>query len=385
MLDRFFNFQENPFNLTPDPRFFYANPMYQEAYDELSRSLQQRKGYLALTGETGVGKTTLLKTLINGLDKHYRSIYFEYSNLGFDDFLGLACNKLGVATEGKEPQQALSEFLLVQSQLGITIVFFIDEAQNFPSDSLAQILDFNDSLGTERHLLQIVLAGQPQLEAQLALPELHTLRDRLALHCRLSPLPDEEVAGFIRHRLTVAGNSGGDLLTTGAIQQVSHYAQGRPRLINVLCSRALITAYASSQSRVSSAIMGDALRDLLEEQGESAGILPKIPEQVTSGESMGAQPKISDHVTAKVATPSDTQPGRAAPDRPGRTAVDAPASRHRRYNSRDSRRYADCGFAPPAVGTRVPDSIAHPAVGYRCRWLRQWQPLSAGVDCIPGD
>ena len=189
MLDRFFNFQENPFNLTPDPRFFYANPMYQEAYDELSRSLQQSKGYLALTGETGVGKTTLLKTLINGLDKNYRSIYFEYSNLGFDDFLGLACNKLGVATEGKQPQQALREFLLVQSQRGIIIVFFIDEAQNFPPDSLAQILDFTDSLGTERHLLQIVLSGQPQLEAQLALPELHALRDRLALHCRLSPLP----------------------------------------------------------------------------------------------------------------------------------------------------------------------------------------------------
>ncbi len=284
MLGRFFNFQENPFNLTPDPRFFYANSMYREAYDKLYGVLKERKGYMALTGETGAGKTTLLKTLLNNLDVSYRCVYFEYSNLTFDDFLGLACKKLGLETERDLCGDVLKTFLIEQAQKGVTIAFIIDEAQNMPLASLVEILTFTNGMSEQENLVQILLSGQPQLETLLEHPQLLPLKEQFAIHYRLAPLPSEEVDNFIRHRLSIAGNSTGDIITSGAMQQVARHAGGRPRLINMLCSRALITAYATSQKRVSAEVMVDAIQDLREEQGDPINIRQqRPPEQVATG------------------------------------------------------------------------------------------------------
>ncbi len=269
MLGRYFNFLQDPFNPTPDPRFFYANPMYREAYDSLYGILRDHKGYALLTGKPGVGKTTLLKTLMNNLGAGYRCVYFEYSNLTFDDFLGLACNKLGLETKWKGCGDELKTFLLEQPQQGITVAFIIDEAQNMPPELLIEILNYTDGLSEQENLVQIILSGQTKLEARLEQPQFRALRQRLYLHYRLSPLSRDEVGSFIRHRLNVAGSTSGDIMTNEAIQKVTRHAQGRPRLINKLCSRALITAYATSQKRISAELMEEAIQELYEEQGDA--------------------------------------------------------------------------------------------------------------------
>ncbi len=280
MLGRYFNFLQDPFNPTPDPRFFYANSMYREAYDSLFGILRDHKGYAALTGKTGVGKTTLLKTLMNNLGAGYRCVYFEYSNLNFDDFLSLACNKLGLKTEQEVCGDVLKAFLLEQSQKEITVAFIIDEAQNMPPELLTEILNYTDGLSEQEHLVQIILSGQTKLEARLEQPRFRDVKERLNLHYRLFPLSRDEVGNFIRHRLNVAGNLRGDLLTNEAIQKVSRHAQGRPRLINKLCNRALTTAYATSQKRVSAEVMDEAIQELQDEQGEPSKGRQKPPARV---------------------------------------------------------------------------------------------------------
>lgn len=296
MLGRYFSFLEDPFNLSPDPRFLYANPMYREAYDTLFGIVRDRKGYMALTGEAGSGKTTLLKTLMNHLDTGYRCIYFEYTNLTFDDFLDLACNKLGLNTERKDCGDELKTFLLEQSQNGITVAFIIDEAQNIPPESLKEILTFTDGLSKQDNLLQIILSGQPQLEARLEEPQLRALKERLSLHYRLSPLQGDEVGSFIRHRLSVAGNPSGDIMTSEAIQKVTLHAQGRPRLINMLCNRALITAFAYSRKTISAEVMEEAIQELLKEQECQVNTLEKAPASVPAQTGTGSSKPTCDRL-----------------------------------------------------------------------------------------
>ncbi|MDJ0806847.1 MAG: ankyrin repeat domain-containing protein [Gammaproteobacteria bacterium] len=275
MLSRYFEIQENPFNLTPDPRLFYSNQMYREAYDKLYEVISERRGYMALTGETGAGKTTLLKTLMKNLDAGLHCVYFEYSNLTFEDFLELACNKLGLEAEAFSCGATLTSFLLEQSRTDTTVIFIIDEAQNMPVASLAQIERFTSSLSNQEYLLQVILSGQPQLAELLEQQELLALKNRLNSHYRLSPLPWEEVPNFISQQLSMVGNPIGNLLTHEAMQVVARYTKGRPRLINILCSRALVTAYAKSEKRISAEVMEETIHELRDEQGDMDSFLQK--------------------------------------------------------------------------------------------------------------
>jgi general secretion pathway protein A len=265
MYAAYFGFREKPFNVTPDPRFFFASPVYREVYANLTYAVRERKGFAALTGEVGTGKTTLLRKLMNDLATTARFIYFYNTNLNFEELLTYICEELNlrVDNDGRLAKiRALNEFLLEQLRRGGTGVLLIDEAQNLGSDVLENLrLLSNLETGREK-LLQIVFAGQPEFEKKLGQPELRQLRQRIYIHCRLDCLKEREVGPFITHRLTAVGSKRDDLFIPEALRKIGYYSKGVPRLINVICDSALLIAYATSKNEVSPGIVDEVAKDL---------------------------------------------------------------------------------------------------------------------------
>ena len=271
MYIEYFGFQEKPFSVTPDPRFFYTNPSYQEAYASFLYGIHERRGFIVLTGEIGTGKTTLLRRLMENMEPNVRFVFFYNTTLTFEELLDFICDDLGLPIKeaGRlQKIQMLNQFLIEQFVREGTVVLLIDEAQNLGEEVLENLrLLSNLETATEK-LLQIVLVGQPELETKLNKPELRQLKQRIAIQCRLERLDDEEVGPFIAYRLGAVGYKRPQLFLPEAIQEVAYYSKGFPRLINILCDNALLIAYATSQRRITAEIIREAAGDLrLESQG----------------------------------------------------------------------------------------------------------------------
>lgn len=265
MYTEHFGFREKPFNVTPDSRFFYANSAYQEAYANLLYGIRERKGFVVLTGEVGTGKTTLLRRLMVNLEANVRFVFFYNTTLTFEELLRFTCMELGltVTEQSRLAQiQALNTFLLGQLANGGTAALLIDEAQNLQDDVLENLRLLSNLEATGEKLLQIILVGQPELEAKLDQPALRQLKQRITLNCYLDRLKDQEVGDFIFYRLRTAGYQGKDLFTPEAIQRVAAYSRGIPRLINIICDNALLIAYATTQKTISAATINEVARDL---------------------------------------------------------------------------------------------------------------------------
>jgi general secretion pathway protein A len=265
MYNEFFGFQENPFNVTPNPRFFYADAVHKEAYASLVYGIQERKGFVTLIGEAGTGKTTLLRRLMISLAEPNEFVYLCYSTPSFEEFLTFICVDLGLEVEGKGylgKIQLLNNFLLSILQKGGTGILLVDEAQNLGESVLENLrLLSNIETATEK-LLQIVLVGQPELEKKLAQPNLRQLKQRVAVQCRLDRLKEREVGPFIFSRLRTAGYDKKDLFPPATIQRIALYSKGTPRLINILCDNALLIAYSASRHEISPEMVDEVARDL---------------------------------------------------------------------------------------------------------------------------
>jgi general secretion pathway protein A len=265
MYNSFFGFDEKPFHVTPNPRFFYSNPRYNEAYANLLYGIRESKGFMMLTGEVGTGKTTLLHKLILELESNVPFVFFYNTTLSFDDLLGYVCSELRLKFSGDSQLgkvQALNEFLLEQLKRGSTVALLIDEAQNLKEDVFENLRLLSNLETPNEKLLQIVLAGQPELEVKLDQPGLRQLKQRMSVQCRLDCLEPEEVAAFIRHRLQVAGGKRRDLFSHEAVREVASYSKGIPRLINVICDNALLIAFAKSQKKISPEVISEVASDL---------------------------------------------------------------------------------------------------------------------------
>lgn len=266
MYNKYFGFREKPFNVTPDPRFLFENESYQEAYANLLYGIRERKGFVILTGEAGTGKTTLLRRIMDSFEDTFRFVFFYNTTLSFEELLDHIFTELHLdphSVDGRLKKiQALNHFLIAQLKQGGTVALLIDEAQNLSDEVLENLRLLSNLETAQEKLLQIVLVGQPELEKKLSQPQLRQLKQRIITWSQLNHLKENEVGPFLISRLRRAGYEGPSLFTEEAIQRITLYSKGIPRLINVICDNALLLTYAASQRMVSATLIEEAAFDL---------------------------------------------------------------------------------------------------------------------------
>jgi general secretion pathway protein A len=260
-----FGFREPPFSVTPDPRFFYANPCYREAYATLRYGVEARKGFVVVTGEAGTGKTTLLRMLMQHAGSTVGTAFIFNPPHEFTELLRMIMNELEVPARCEDRVGLLAQFndyLLEQLGKRRIVALLIDEAQALSEPILEELRLLSNLETSKEKLIQIVLMGQPELEGKLDQPELRQLKQRVALRCRLEPLAREDVAPYIDFRLRIAGYEGDSLFDPSGIEQIARYSQGIPRLINVICENVLLRAFKNSQRRIAAETVDEAAREL---------------------------------------------------------------------------------------------------------------------------
>ena len=265
MYKKFFGLKENPFNVNPDPRYLYLTPNTQEALACLTYGIETRKGFILLTGEVGTGKTTLINKLLEWLHKERVFTAFVFNpRLSVSQFLDFMMADFGIPCESNQKGQMLlklNQWLLDRYQAGERAVLVVDEAQNLSPQMLEEIrLLTNLETSTEK-LLQIVLAGQPELEQKLNQPQLRQLRQRITLRAKTRQLTLEETQGYIQERMRIAGAENPDIFSPEAVAAVHRYARGIPRVTNLLCEHALVSSFVDQKNPVPAEIVEEVARD----------------------------------------------------------------------------------------------------------------------------
>jgi len=277
MYQRFFGLRESPFNVNPDPRYLFMTPQIQEALAGLMYGIQNRKGFILLTGEVGTGKTTLLNRLLDWLrGQRVATAYIFNSRLEVNHLFDFMMADFEIPCESREKSHVLlrlNQWLLERYRAGETAVLIIDEAQNLSDEVLEEIrLLTNLETATEK-LLQIVLTGQPELEEKLRRPELRQVRQRITISCRTTALSIEETFGYVAERLRIAGANGEPVFSKEAIQTVHLYSRGIPRVMNLLCEHSMINAYVDSMRPVPARLVEDVAREFhLDEVAPTASV-----------------------------------------------------------------------------------------------------------------
>jgi general secretion pathway protein A len=265
MYKGFFGLKDNPFNVNPDPRFLFFTKEIEEAFSGLKYGVQNRKGFITLTGEVGTGKTTLVNRLLDWLqEERVRTAFLFNSRLNSSQLFDFILAEFGISCESRSKSQLLMKlngFLLDRFRAGETTVLIVDEAQNLTYPVLEEIrLLTNLETSTEK-LLQIILSGQPELEEKLKLPQLRQLRQRIMLRCKTSALSKEQTHDYIVERLRIAGADGPPIFSPEAVAMVHKYSVGIPRVINLLCEHSLINAYVDQQRPISPKIVEEVAKE----------------------------------------------------------------------------------------------------------------------------
>ncbi len=265
MYKKYFGLKENPFNVNPDPHYLFLTEHTQEALACLTYGIETRKGFILLTGEVGTGKTTLINKLLEWLHKERVFTAFVFNpRLSVSQFFDFMMADFGIPCEAQQKGQMLlklNQWLLDRYQAGERAVLIVDEAQNLSPQMLEEIrLLTNLETSTEK-LLQIVLAGQPELEHKLNQPELRQLRQRITLRAKTRQLTLEETHGYIQERLRIAGAQNTELFSPAAVEAVHRYARGIPRVINLLCEHALVSSFVDQRNPVPPEIVEEVAHD----------------------------------------------------------------------------------------------------------------------------
>ena len=266
MYCRFYGFRESPFTITPNPRFLFLSSQHREAYAHLLFAVDSRAGFVELTGEVGTGKTTLLRSFLGMLDgKGHRTALIFNPCLSSVELLQSINREFGLPCETDSRMallQTLNAFLLEQKAAGRSVVLVIDEAQNLSPEVLEQIRLISN-LETETHkLLQIVLAGQPELLSVLAREELRQLNQRITVRFHLLPMEFASMQSYIDHRMEHAGRYRAAQFSKGALKRIFRYSRGIPRLVNVACDRALLIGFTEEQRVISSRMAAQAIAEV---------------------------------------------------------------------------------------------------------------------------
>lgn len=261
----FYGLKEAPFNVTSDPNFLYLSRHHQEAYSHLAYGIQERKGFLQITGEIGTGKTTLCRAFLNRLDQKTKTAFILNPNLSQVQLLQAIVDDLGLPCKRRtrmDLMATLNRFLIEQSKQGGNVVLIVDEAQNLSPQALEQIRLLSNLETEKEKLFQIVLVGQPELREKLEAQSLRQLRQRIGVRYHISPLELEDVGGYINYRLNVAGSEGKILFPRKSIDLIYHYSKGVPRLINTLCDKALLAGYVYETFQIHPEIVKRCIHEL---------------------------------------------------------------------------------------------------------------------------
>jgi type II secretory pathway predicted ATPase ExeA len=260
----FFKMKEQPFGVTPDPRFLYLGKSHREALASLYYGIESDRGFVALIAQPGLGKTTLTFQLLEKVQQASHTLFLFQTKCNAKEFFHYLLNGLGVDAQGMElvtMHNRLNEILCREMLAGRRFVLAIDEAQNLDSEVLEAVRLLSNFETSRDKMLQILLVGQPQLAKKLASPELEQLQQRISMFARLEPFGSEETARYIAHRLQVAGYEGGPLFSPGALRLVTEESQGIPRKINGLCFSALSLACAMERKQVDIGMMEEVIAD----------------------------------------------------------------------------------------------------------------------------
>ena len=279
MYEKFFNLKEKPFNLTPDPNFLYLGETHREALAHLVYGVRERKGFMVMTGEVGTGKTTLLHALLRSLGQDTKTVFIFNPILEVKDFFKFVCIDLGVKIKDQTKGDCLLEiyqFLIEAYRKNENVVLIIDEAHNLNPFILEEIRLISNFETAKDKLIQIILVGQPELNAILSLPKCRPLRQRISLWFFINPLNRKEALEYIEARLQTAGMEK-MCFTEKAIDEIFRYSKGIPRVINILCDNSLTIGYATDKKRIDETIVREAIGDLEACERGSAGPSEELP------------------------------------------------------------------------------------------------------------
>jgi len=265
MYCQFYGFKERPFNVTSDPAFFFNSCGHKEALSHLLYGVTQRKGIVVITGEIGTGKTTLCRFFLEQLDKDTKTAFILNPYFSEIQLLEAIMKDFGIPVSDKNRLHFVGEFnkfLLNEARGGNNVVLIIDEAQNLKPRQLEQIRLLSNLETEKDKLMQIVLVGQPELKNRLELYELRQLKQRIAVKYHIGPLQKDEIPEYISHRLKVAGGEGQIRFTSEAIGLIRDFSAGTPRLINILCDRALLAGFVAESGAIDQAIVKRCIQEL---------------------------------------------------------------------------------------------------------------------------
>lgn len=265
MLLDYFRLREQPFGVTPDPRFFYPSDTHREAMASLLYGVQSERAFMAMVAQPGMGKTMLLFHLLEQLGSGVRTAFLFQTQCDSRELLGYLLTDLGLKVHGFDSIQMheqLKEELLREARAGRRVVVIIDEAQNLDASVLETVRLLSDFECPSRKLMQIILAGQPQLSQKIGNPELIQLRQRLSMIIQIKPLAGKDVATYIARRLQVAGYAGPALFSSEAVGMIAVRSRGIPRIINNYCFNALSLAFAMKKTVIDAEVVSEVAHDL---------------------------------------------------------------------------------------------------------------------------
>jgi general secretion pathway protein A len=281
----FYNLKDQPFGVTPDPRYLYASESHREALASLSYGIRSRRGFMSLIAKPGMGKTTILFQLLRQLEGSARTVFLFQTLCSPKELLRDLLRDLGVVEDGSDAgrmQEQLNRVLTAEARQGRRVVVVIDEAQNLEDSALELLRMLSNFETTDYKLMQIILSGQPQLGEKLASPQLQQLRQRMAILARLRPFTPEETHFYVQHRLRVAGyNSKTSLFTPEAAALIAQYSEGIPRNINNICFNAISLGYVLRQKSIREEVVRECLVDMCLETESISDRNSAEPDKVT--------------------------------------------------------------------------------------------------------
>ncbi|MGD8548439.1 MAG: AAA family ATPase, partial [Desulfobacterales bacterium] len=265
MYKNFFSFRERPFKLVPNPAYLFLSKSHEEVLAHLTYAVIQGDGFVEITGEVGTGKTTICRAFLENLDHNTKAAYIFNPSLNAIQLLRAIIDEFGIESDTdniKDLIDRLNSFLIAKKSEGKNVILIIDEAQNLTKEVLEQLRLLSNLETAKDKLIQIILVGQPELEEKLDSHELRQLDQRITLRCQLAPLSYKEVRAYIQHRINIASLKTEIQFDAAAYRSIYQYSRGIPRLINIVCDRALLNAFVLNQEIISGKIAMAAIREL---------------------------------------------------------------------------------------------------------------------------